>query len=584
MVSQSSWPSGASAYSHHVPRARHGWWSLIPTVVAVGVFAYSSHGLAGDEIGGATPQLPQIGDGHAPDGTQRTPNSAEQDIAISPYVEASRREWISLFPDLLTSSARAELAADVGELLRQKDFNGARQRLEAAVNAGTLAIIISDSIQDPELQTLLQAVARERQDARLAQGIPGADAGANGGKVGEPGDAAEKERVRAEAALQELHAVQEQLAALREKEARVVELEHKLEQEKGRTASVTQDLSLVRGQLTAITQNDIRAAETRDEHAREVEKGKAALLELTAKLAEAQEQLVLLKGSAAEAAELRPALERERDAVKSAARELEALRRELVTLQTSAVSSAAAVSSASQENERADATSQQLKAVQEQLSALRKSKAEMQDELKQERGRSASVMRQLGASEREILALRSQAESAAAIQEALRQEKENTAVALRDVHTLKKQIADVGAHTEFVPAAFLFQTTPVLLKPLTDTFQGGAKLDRGADTDDDISQRKARQVSLQPQFERERKLSDEAMAQTRRRNLQLKSVEKSVRPPSTSSKPSGVAGRDTVVKLKRSPRFPTRDNSVPEPLAPNLPAILMPVDGLWALY
>jgi myosin heavy subunit len=499
-------------------------------------------------------------------------------------VEASRRQWISLFPDLLTNSVRTELAADVGELLRQKDFNGARQRLEAAVNAGTLAIIISDSIQDLELQTLLEAVARERQDTRLAQGISGADAGANGGKVGEPGDAAEKERVRAEAALQELNAAQEQLAALREKEARIVELEHKLEQEKGRTASVTQDLSLVRGQLTAMTQNDIRAAETRDEHAREVEKGKAALLESTAKLAEAQEQLLLLKGSAAEAAELRPALERERDAVKSAARELEALRRELVTLQTSAVSSAAAVSSASQENERADATSQQLKAVQEQLSALRESKAEMQDELKQERGRSASVMRQLGASEREILALRSQAESAAAIQEALRQEKENTAVALRDVHTLKKQIADVGAHTEFVPAALLFQTTPVLLKPSTHTFQGGAKLDRGADTDDDISQRKARQVSLPPQFERERKLSDEAMAQTRRRNLQLKSVEKSVRPPSTSSKPSGAAGRDTVVKLKRSPRFPTRENSVPEPLPPNLPAILMPVDGLWALY
>jgi DNA repair exonuclease SbcCD ATPase subunit len=187
-------------------------------------------------------------------------------------VKASQRERISLFQELLSSPERTELAADVGELLRQKDLTGARQRLEAAVNAGTLAIIISDSIQDPELQKLLQAVARERQATRLAQGIPVADAGANGGKVGESSDAAEKERVRAEEALQAPHAAQEQLAALREKEARVVELEHKLEQEKGRTASVIQDLSLVRGQLTAMTQNDIRAAETRDEHAREVEK------------------------------------------------------------------------------------------------------------------------------------------------------------------------------------------------------------------------------------------------------------------------------------------------------------------------
>jgi DNA repair exonuclease SbcCD ATPase subunit len=498
-------------------------------------------------------------------------------------VEASQREWISLFQELLSSPERTELAADVGELLRQKGLTGARQRLEAAVNAGTLAIIIGDSIQDPELQKLLQAVARERQDTRLAQGIPVADAGANGGKVGEPGDAAEKERVRAEAALQELHAVQEQLAALREKEARVVELEHKLEQEKGRTASVIQDLSLVRGQLIAMTQNAIRAAETRDEHAREVEKGKAASLELTAKLAQAQEQLVLLKGGAAEAAELRPALERERDAVKSAARELEALRRELVTLQTNAVSSAGAVSSAAQENERADATSQQLKAVQEQLSALRESEAKMQDVLKQERERSASAIRQLGASQREVLALKAQAASAAKIQEALRQEKENTAAAIRDVHALKRQIADLGAHTEFVPAALLFQTVPVLLKPSTHTFQSGAKPSSGAGTDGDISQRKARQVSLPPQAERERKLFDEATAQTRRRNLQLKSVEKSVRPPSTRSKPSEAAGRDIVVKLKRSPRLPVA-NSAPEPLAPNLPAILLPIDGLWALY
>jgi hypothetical protein len=85
-------------------------------------------------------------------------------------VEASRRKWTSFFQELLSSPERTELAADVGELLRQKDLTGARQRLEAAVNARTLAIIISDSIQDPELQTLLQAVARERQDTRLAQG------------------------------------------------------------------------------------------------------------------------------------------------------------------------------------------------------------------------------------------------------------------------------------------------------------------------------------------------------------------------------------------------------------------------------
>jgi hypothetical protein len=207
----------------------------------------------------------------------------------------------------------------------------------------------------------------------------------------------------------------------------------------------------------------------------------------------------------------------------------------------------------------------------------------MQDESKHERGRSASAIRQLGASQREVLALKAEAESAATIQEALRQEKENTAAAIRDVQALKRQLADLGAHTEFVPAALLFQTTPVLFKPSTHTFQSGAKPNSGAGTDGDSSQRRARQVSLPPQVEREPKLSDEATAQTRRRSLQLKPVEKSAGPPSTSSKPSEAAGRDTVVKLKRSPRLPAA-NSAPKPLAPDLPAILLPIDGLWALY
>ncbi|WP_150117633.1 hypothetical protein [Microvirga vignae] len=485
----------------------------------------------------------------------------------------------------MSSPERSTLAADVGELLRQGDLTGARQKLEAAVDAGTFAIIIIDSIQDPKLQEMLQAMARERQDTRFAQDVPVGDVRAKGSNAGEPADATERERGRAEAALRELNAMQGQIAALREKEARVAELEHALEQEKGRTASAIQDLSLVRGQLTAMTQNASRAADKRDEHAQEVEKGKAALSELTAKLTEAQEQLATLKGSAAEAPELRAALERERAAARFAAREIETLKRELVTLQTSGVSSNGAISSASQEKERADAASQQLDAVQKQLSALRESEAKMQGQLKQERERNASVTRQLVAFQQEILALKAQAESTAAIQEALRQEKENTAAALHRVHALQGQIADLEARAEFVPAALLFQTTPILLKSSIHTFQGGAKPSSRSSTEGDVSQRKARQVSLPPQVERERKLSDEAAAQTRRRNLPLKSEEeKSVRSPSGSHKPNEAADRNEVVKLKRSPRLPARENSATEGLAPDLPAILLPVDGLWAFY
>ena len=92
--------------------------------------------------------------------------------------------------------------------------------------------------------------------------------------------------------------MQEQLAALREKEVRVEELEHALEQEKGRTVSAIQDLNLVRGQLSAMTQNAIRAAETRDEHAREVEKGKAALVGTDGKTAQSRKSNLRLSRGA----------------------------------------------------------------------------------------------------------------------------------------------------------------------------------------------------------------------------------------------------------------------------------------------
>jgi hypothetical protein len=456
--------------------------------------------------------------------------------------------------------------------------------LNAAISLGTFAIITDDKILDPELQKLLQAIARERQATRLAQGLPADEDRANRNNPDEAGGAVEREWIRAEAALQELHAMQGELAALREKEARVAELEHVLEQEKGRTASAIQDLSLVREQLAAMTRNATRAADTIVEHAREVERGKAAVSALTTELTEAQEQLAVLKGSTEEAAELRLVLERERDAAKIAAREIEPLRRELVTLETSGISSTGAVSLNAQENERGDDKSHQLKAVQEQLSALRGGEARMRGELEQERGRSASAVRQLEASQRETLALKAQATSTVTFQEALRNEKENTAAALRDVRALMQQIAELGARREFVPAALLFQTTPVLLKSSTRTFRSGAGANSGAGTDGDISQRKARRGSLPSEIERERILSDEATAQSRHSNSQLKSVEKLDRQPPASSKPSEAAGRDTVVKLKRSPRLPARGSSAPEPIAPDLPAVLLPVDGLWALY
>jgi hypothetical protein len=545
MVPQRSWPSSTSDGRKQALKGRRRWRGLVSAVGALGIFAYASCGLAGEE-GGTTSKLPQIRSDQMRDRAQLTPTPEEQDSQKF-YATASQRNAVSLVESLVSGPETTRLAADVGELLWQGDLVGAHQILSAAVDTGTFAKIAIDSIQDPEVQKLLQSIARERQDAPFARDVSAGNAGAIGRKAGGSGDAVERERIRAEAALQELHTVQ--------------------------------------GKLAAMTQDVVRAAARRDEHARELEKGKAALSELTVKLTEAQEQLARFKGSAAEAAELRAALERERAAARFAAREIESLKRQVVKLPTIGVSPTEATSSAPQAKERAEAASQQLNTVRGQLSALRESEAKMQSELDQEKGRSASASRALLESQREILALKAQAASAAAIQESLRQEKEMTAAALREVHALKRQIADLEARTEFVPAALLFQITPALPGPSAETSRDDAQPSRGVGLEGDISERKVRQASLTPQVETERRSPDEATTQPRRRNLPLRPVEeKSVRPPSGSPKLAAASDRTTIVKLKRSRNLPTRESSAAKTPAPNLPESLLPADGLWSSY
>jgi hypothetical protein len=558
--------------------------SLVLMIFAVSLFACSSQSLAGDEIGKAVPQLAQLEENPIQGPAQPTPNWVGQYSAPHSGVKVSQRDWASLFESLLTSPERTQLAGDVGEALRRKDLSGAGRRLDAAVSAGTLAILIRDDIQDPVLQYLLQAVARERSDSRLASGLPPAGVGSVAGDSGVRGDAAEKERVRAEAALQELRTLQEQLAVSRKNEARVGELEHELEREKGRTASAVQDLNALHGQLTAMAQDKISAAEMRDAYAREAEQGKAAVSELASKLTAAQQQLAILEGRATEARELRLALEQERNAAEVAAGEIDSLRRELVLRQSGGVSPAGAGSSAAQEQKRAGAALEQSGTVRDELTALEESRAKMQGELDHERERSTSLSHQLAISQREILALKAQAAGAATTQEALRHEKEKTAAALRDLEAVKRQVKDLEVRPGFVPAAVIFQFNPVVLKPSPNTFQNGASLKSGTIAKDNISQRTVRQAALPRQLETERTFTDRANVQVHRRNPQLRPVEEPVGPALTRPKPNKAVGSSTIVKLQRTPSVTTRMNSAPEPIAPGLPASLLPVDGRWALY
>jgi len=584
MVPQISWLSGTSTRIRSVPMEESGRGRLRLSIVAAALFACSSHSLARDELGGAVPRLPQGSEVSPRDSAQSPTNHAERDNVVSPRIDASQRDWPSLFHSLLASPGRTELAADVGKALQQNDFDGARQRLSLAVNAGTLAILIGDDIHNPELQSLLLAVAREQHDSQLTARIQAGEVTSNAMNGKGPGDTAEKERVRAEAAVQELRTVREQLEALKEKEARAVELEQSLEQERGRTASAAQDLNLMRGQLTAMAQNAISASDARDAYAREAERNKAALVELAAKLTAAQEQLAALEGSAAEATELRLALAREREAAKASAGEIDSLRRELVSRETERAGSAGAGDSTHIGREPASVTPEHSRVGQGEPADLRASEAKLQNELNQERERSASVVQQLSASQREILALKAQVAGIAAIKEALRQEKENTATALRDREALEEQVKAFDMYTAFIPGTLIFQTTPILLEPVIQTFRSGVRSSNRTGIDGASPQPRDRQVSSPLNVETERKLPDDVTMRIHRDPPQ-KTSQKPVVPPTGKPNSDDVASRDAPVKLKRGPPLPGNRNSAPPgPFAPDLPVTLRPVDGLWALY
>lgn len=579
MIPQRSWLPGISGFSKQDSKAVWAWWASMPFAVALGALAFSSHGFASDAAGTAASRPFETGSSQREYHAQLVSDPAEQSPPASRHNGSSQKDWATLLKLMVSGPERTELAANVGELLQRGDLTGAQQMLSAAVEAGTFAVAIVDSIRDPEVQRTLQAIARERRGASLETGVHTGDADVDGAEGSEPGDAAERERVRAEAALQELHAAQEQLTALREKEARASALEQALEQEKERTASATQDLDHARKQLAAMAEQVTRAADERDERVREVEAAKAALVDLTIRLRAAQEQLAILMESPAVTGASSADLERENDAADLAAREIAALKEQLVTLRTGQVDNSRLINSVAQEKSRADAVSQQLGTLQDQLSALRAREAKIQDELKQERENSASLTRRLVDTQRELASQTIRAASVAEAQGRLRQEKERTAAALREVDALKRQIADLGASAKFKPAALPVRTTPVPPSP------GRAKPDRGADREDAVPQRQSRQAALPPQDKTRSRLPDEAAAQARRPSvLQKSGTEEAGRRSSGSLRSSAVSGKGAVTKLKRPSRVLARENSATEVLIPDLPASLRPAGELWLFF
>jgi predicted nucleic acid-binding Zn-ribbon protein len=91
---------------------------------------------------------------------------AAQDIArIAPGMEATgspldsalgQKDLQTLLPLLLTSSDRRQLAADLEGSIRKGDLKAAETSLNTAIEVGTLAIVLSDHLSNPNLLKALQ--------------------------------------------------------------------------------------------------------------------------------------------------------------------------------------------------------------------------------------------------------------------------------------------------------------------------------------------------------------------------------------------------------------------------------------------
>jgi phage-related tail protein len=174
----------------------------------------------------------------------------------------------------MTSPEQRELMGNLKELIRKGDMAGAKQLLASAVDMGTIAIVVTDHVEDPALLASLDklGVEGQRSPAPQAPASAAADTAALEKSLAELKASLEQERNRAEAASREVRSVQEQLAAAKAGAAKTAELESALTKAREQAAAAARDLENAQRQLAASTEKDTRAAEFRQAAAREKER------------------------------------------------------------------------------------------------------------------------------------------------------------------------------------------------------------------------------------------------------------------------------------------------------------------------
>lgn len=418
-----------------------------------------------------------------------------QAIGSHPVSTENAEDLSKLLPVLLTSAERKQLAADLEAFIRGGDLKAAENRLNSAIEMGTLAIVLVDRLNDPNLLSSLQAfgIRGGDQPAPASTGpAPEAGRGADvaacpavtasdGPSLQELQQTLAREQERNNAVSRELAALMQDhrdLAERRQNEeassaAAAAELQGELQKEKARSGTLAQELAALRqenGTLVERSRGDTNASAARIAELQEiVQKEQAQKASLTGDLtALREEHRTLAERHASDAAsasqtisELRQNLQREQAQNGTLSQELAALKQEhlgLVERQKSdAGSSSSQVSELQVELQREQARSEtsvrQLAKLQDEHRALQdvharnialvKSKvSELQEAWQQERERGDDVRRQLAKAQNEVRTLQSQAQNAA--QEASRVAglKDELAQAQTRGDTLARELAD----------------------------------------------------------------------------------------------------------------------------------------------
>lgn len=444
MVRRNVWPCRVMRSGKRIPTILSGkarWRNLASVMTVAGVMMGSVSGLAEEATNEKSQSQIDAGLDDALTPSHPAIDSAEHETAADPHNGDLPGSWVPLLQSLTTSSQRKELITDLGALIGKGDLAGAKQLLSATIEVGTLAIIIVDSIEEPALQARLKAMAAEMQvPAAPPPSQVSADMAAKDARLAELEAAVERERSRADAALQDLNAVKEELGSLKANESKTSDLNDALTREKDRADAALKELATVREQQSALEAEIAEATGLRNALGDERERVAA----LTRELGNAKERFAALESLQGKTAALNEAMEQEKQRADASARELQAARKQLAALTTSETELAELKGALEREKDQAASALLELKRAQDQIAVSKASAAEAADlrtMLERERSQSASAAHEAEVLKEQLAALKTAKAKTADVENSIALERQRADGAFQQVIVLQQELS-----------------------------------------------------------------------------------------------------------------------------------------------